>query len=48
VHKDLFEAQKAMGSGFDALYQPRPGHIEVYQKLYRKYQRLGQFTENNA
>lgn len=48
VHPNLFAAQKAMGSGFDAHYQPRPGYVEVYQKLYKKYQRLGKFTENNA
>lgn len=48
VHADLFAAQKAMGSGFDAHYQPRPAYVEVYQKLYKKYQRLGQFIENNA
>lgn len=48
VHTNLFEAQKAMGSGFDARYEPRAEYVEVYQKLYRKYQRLGKFTENNA
>ncbi len=48
VHPNLFAAQKAMGSGFDAHYQPRPGYVEVYHKLYKKYQRLGKFTENNA
>ncbi|RFS18132.1 ribulokinase [Emticicia sp. C21] len=48
VHASLFEAQKAMGSGFDARYEPRPECVEVYQKLYKKYQRLGKFTENNA
>lgn len=48
VHSDLFAAQKAMGSGFDAHYQPRAGYVAIYQKLYKKYQRLGQFIENNA
>lgn len=48
VHKNLFEAQKAMGSGFDARYEPRSEYVEVYQKLYKKYQRLGKFIENNA
>lgn len=48
VHASLFEAQKAMGSGFDARFEPRPECVEVYQKLYKKYQRLGKFTENNA
>ncbi len=48
VHTNLFDAQKAMGSGFDARYEPRAEYVGVYQKLYRKYQRLGKFTENNA
>lgn len=45
VHTNLFDAQKAMGSGFDARYEPRLENIEVYQKLYVKYQKLGEFTE---
>ena len=48
VHANLFDAQKAMGSGFDARYEPRPNFVEVYQKLYRKYQSLGKFIEKNA
>lgn len=48
VHSNLFEAQKAMGSGFDANYQPRSEYVEVYKQLYLKYQQLGNFTENNG
>lgn len=48
VHANLFDAQKAMGSGFDARYEPRAEYVEVYQKLYTKYQSLGKYTENNA
>lgn len=48
VHANLFDAQKAMGSGFDARYEPRPAYVEVYQKLYIKYQSLGKYIENNA
>lgn len=47
VHADLFAAQRAMGSGFDAHYQPRNEQVEIYKKLYSKYQSLGKFTENN-
>ena len=47
VHSDLPAAQKAMGSGFDAKYQPRKAQTEVYQKLYAKYQSLGKFIEKN-
>lgn len=45
VHANLFDAQKAMGSGFDARYEPRAEYVEIYQKLYHKYQNLGQFIE---
>jgi L-ribulokinase len=48
VYNNLQDAQKAMGSGFDARYEPRAIYVEVYQKLYDKYQNLGEFTENNA
>lgn len=45
VHANLFDAQKAMGSGFDARYEPKVENVEIYHKIYRKYQSLGQFTE---
>lgn len=48
VYTTLQEAQKAMGSGFDAYYEPRAEYAAVYQKLYAKYQKLGKFIENNA
>lgn len=47
VHTYLFEAQKAMGSGFDAHYTPRQTVVEVYRKLYEKYQKLGRFIEKS-
>lgn len=43
VHPDLKTAQEKMGSGFDAEYVPRPEYVEEYQKLYSKYQKLGNF-----
>lgn len=46
VYTNLQDAQKAMGSGFDARYEPRTEYVEVYQKLYDKYQNLGKYTEN--
>lgn len=48
VHPDLFAAQKAMGSGFDAHYAPDATRAEVYRKRYAKYQALGKFTEDDA
>jgi L-ribulokinase len=37
VYATIPEAQKAMGSGFDALYKPRAENVGVYEKLYEKY-----------
>jgi len=43
VYPDLKTAQEKMGSGFDREYTPRAGYVEVYQKLYHKYQKLGNY-----
>lgn len=48
IYPDLKTAQEKMGSGFDKEYFPRPEYVEVYQKLYNKYQKLGNFIETNA
>ncbi|MCE7044331.1 ribulokinase [Dyadobacter sp. CY312] len=46
VHPNLEAAQKAMGSGFDVTYHPRPDKVATYEILYQKYLRLGNFIEN--
>jgi L-ribulokinase len=46
VYETLPEAQEAMNSGFDAVYQPRPDQSAVYQTLYQKYLQSGAFLEN--
>ena len=48
IYPDLKTAQEKMGSGFDKEYTPRPEFVDVYQKLYSKYQKLGNFIETNA
>jgi L-ribulokinase len=40
------DAQKAMGRGFAKTYYPVEANHVVYEELYKKYCRLGQFTEN--
>jgi L-ribulokinase len=45
VHASLPAAQQAMGSGFDAVYQPRPEISAIYQDLYQKYRQSGEFLE---
>ncbi len=39
------EAQKAMGNGFEKEYIPDPENAQVYEKLYSKYKKLGDFIE---
>lgn len=45
VHKDIFEAQKAMGQGFSHEYIPNAENHKIYMAQYEKYQKLGKFTE---
>ena len=40
------DAQHAMGQGFMKEYQPNKDNHKVYLKLYEKYRKLGEFTEN--
>jgi L-ribulokinase len=43
----VMEAQKAMGSGFDAVYSPDPERAVLYRALFERYRQLGDFIENN-
>jgi L-ribulokinase len=45
IHKDIPEAQKAMGGGFEKEYKPDPLKAEKYEKLYEYYKKLGSFVE---
>ncbi|MGC9344022.1 MAG: ribulokinase [Bacteroidales bacterium] len=45
VHSNIPEAQKAMGGGFEKEYYPDKQKAEVYNKLYKKYKKLGKFIE---
>lgn len=47
IHKDISEAQKAMGGGFEKEYKPDPIRAIKYDTLFRKYKELGEFVENN-
>ncbi|MCP9761968.1 ribulokinase [Lacihabitans soyangensis] len=48
VFININEAQKAMGSGFDATYFPEKEKVEIYKKLYSKYWTFGEFIEGKA
>jgi L-ribulokinase len=48
IYKKVEDAQVAMGSGFDRVYQPIPDNVKKYQVLYEKYGRLGEFVEKET
>lgn len=41
-YRDIREAQNAMGSGFDRVYEPQVDKVAVYQQLYQRYLELGE------
>lgn len=47
IYPTVEDAQKAMGKGFETEYLPDPFKAEIYAEIYRKYLKLGDFTEKN-
>ncbi len=47
IYPDTLSAIKAMGNGFETTYHPQPELVEIYAGIYKKYELLGQFVENN-
>lgn len=45
IHPNLQVAQKVMGSGFDKVFYPRKERNIIYEKLYLKYLKAGEFVE---
>jgi L-ribulokinase len=43
VYPSLEEAQSRMSSGFDALFEPEVACVGVYEVLYERYVKLGEF-----
>lgn len=46
VYSKIEDAQNAMGQGFAYEYFPNADHHKLYLELYKKYQKVGKFTEN--
>jgi len=46
IHPDIAAAQKAMGGGFELEYHPDPVNASRYEKLFKRYKKLGSFIEN--
>ena len=48
VHKSIPEAQSAMGCGFETEYLPDPSVVSIYEVLYKRYMRFGEFVEEET
>ncbi len=48
IHGDFESAQKAMGGGFEKIYEPDPLRAEKYNMLFSRYKKLGSFIENKT
>jgi L-ribulokinase len=47
LYASTFEAQEVMGSAFDEEYHPEEDKVNIFNILYKKYQKLGKFIESN-
>jgi L-ribulokinase len=47
VYKNVEDAQKAMGKGFEKTYFPQPNIVKQYQNLYESYTKLGNFVNDS-
>ncbi|GAH31000.1 unnamed protein product, partial [marine sediment metagenome] len=46
IYKSVEEAQKYMGSGFEATYYPNKENASIYNALYARYRKLGNILED--
>ena len=45
LYPTVFDAQKAMGNGYEMEYKPVKANAEVYAQIYKKYSEAGDFVE---
>jgi len=48
VHRNIPEAQAAMGGGFETEYHPGPDMVKKYRVLFERYKRFGRFVEDET
>ncbi|MBF6597721.1 MAG: ribulokinase [Fermentimonas sp.] len=48
IYDKVEKAQNAMGQGFAQTYYPNEKNHKLYNELYKKYQSLGRFSEENT
>lgn len=46
LYKNVFEAQKSISAGIERVHKPIKENVKIYEKLYKKYKEIGNFTEN--
>lgn len=46
LYENVFEAQKSISAGIERVHKPIKENVKIYEKLYRKYKEIGNFTEN--
>ena len=46
LYSTIEDAQKAMGSGFEKVYESIPENAEKYQNIYEKYSKLCDLVES--
>ena len=48
IYNRVEEAMEVMGQGFDAEYSPNKELVDIYEKRYQQYKRLGGFVEEQT
>ncbi len=48
IYRSVSEAMQKMNSGYETEYRPNPKNVKIYNILYNKYKKLGNFVEQNT
>jgi len=48
LYPDIFAAQKALSAGTERVHKPDPARVAMYDKLYGKFLKLGNFIEGET
>jgi L-ribulokinase len=48
LYPDVFSAQKALCAGTERVHRPDPKRVAIYDGLYGRYRRLGDFIEGET
>ncbi len=48
IYPDVFSAQKALSAGIERVHKPDPARVAIYETLYAKYRKLGEYIEGET